>query len=336
MSTKKKALVIQPKISVEEGPSPIKILESHGFTASDIKKLLDAGFNTVESIAFAMIKDIVAVKGISEMKAEKLSIVAGKLVPIGFQKATTLREVRQKIIRITSGSKELDNLLHGGFECGSITEIFGEFRTGKSQLCHMLCATCQLPMDQGGAEGKAMYIDTDGSFRPERLVAIAERYGIQEEEILANVDVARAYNSEHQTKLLSDAALMMSEQKYALLVVDSATALFRTDYSEKGELAARQRHLAKFLRTLQRLADEFAVAVVITNQVVSQTDASMFFADTKKPVGGHIMAHAAATRLYLRKGKGIARICKIYSSPVLPEEEAAFSITANGISDDFG
>jgi DNA repair protein RAD51 len=123
--------------------------------------------------------------------------------------------------------------------------------------------------------------------------------------------------------------------RYALLIVDSATALYRTDYSGRGELSARQMHLARFLRTLLRLSDEFGVAVVITNQVVAQVDgaASMFSADPKKPIGGNIIAHASTTRLYLRKGRGETRICKIYDSPCLPESEAMFAINADGIGD---
>jgi len=126
----------------------------------------------------------------------------------------------------------------------------------------------------------------------------------------------------------------MAEERFALLVVDSATALYRTDFSGRGELSARQMHLGKFLRNLQRLSDEFSVAVVITNQVMSQVDGSAMFAgDAKKPIGGNIMAHASTTRLYLRKGRGESRICKIYDSPCLPESEAVYAIGKGGIDD---
>lgn len=194
---------------------------------------------------------------------------------------------------------------------------------------------CQLPVDLGGAEGKCLYIDTESTFRPERLIAIAEKHKIKPEAILDNVACARAYNSDHQTQLVIQASAMMSESRYALLIVDSATALYRTDYTGRGELQPRQAHLAKFMRMLLRVADEHGVAVVITNQVVATVDgaASMFGGDTKKPIGGHIIAHASTTRLYLRKGRGETRICKIYDSPCLPENEAMFAITANGIGD---
>ncbi|XP_057290452.1 DNA repair protein RAD51 homolog A-like [Hydractinia symbiolongicarpus] len=316
------------------GPILVSKLEQHGISTSDIKKLSEAGFYTVESLAYTPKKTLLAIKGISEAKADKILNEVVKLVPMGFTTATEFHQKRSEIIQVTTGSKELDKLLQGGIETGSITEIFGEFRTGKTQLCHQLCVTCQLPVDCGGAEGKAMYIDTEGTFRPERLLAVAERYGLNGPEVLDNVAYARAYNSDHQTQLLIHASAMMSESRYALVIVDSATALYRTDYSGRGELSARQMHLARFLRTLLRLADEYGVAVVMTNQVVAQVDgASMFQSDPKKPIGGHIMAHASTTRLYLRKGRGETRICKIYDSPCLPEAEAMFAINPDGIGD---
>ncbi|KAI9142668.1 putative DNA repair protein RAD51 [Paraphysoderma sedebokerense] len=317
------------------GPLPIQKLEEFGIGASDVKKLAEAGFHTVEAIAYTPKKSIIAIKGISEAKADKILLEASKLVPMGFTTATEFHQRRSELIHITTGSKELDKLLGGGFETGSITEIFGEFRTGKTQLCHTIAVTCQLPIEMGGGEGKCLYIDTEGTFRPERLLAVAERYGLNGEEVLDNVAYARAYNSDHQTSLLLQASAMMSESRYCVLIVDSATALYRTDYGGRGELSARQMHLARFLRTLLRLADEFGCAVIITNQVVAQVDggASMFNADPKKPIGGNIVAHASTTRLYLRKGRGETRICKIYDSPCLPEAEAMFAINADGIGD---
>jgi len=250
-----------------------------------------------------------------------------------FTTASDLHKEREGLLQISTGSAELDKLLEGGMETGSITEIFGEFRTGKTQICHQLCVTCQLPLDQGGGEGKALFIDTEGTFRPERLLAVAERYGLSGEDVLDNVAYARAYNSDHQNRLLDQASAMMAESRFALLVVDSATALYRTDYSGRGELAERQMKLGQFLRKLMRLADEYGVAVVITNQVVAQVDGASMFADPKKPIGGNIIAHASTTRLYLRKGRGDQRICKIYDSPCLAESEATFSITQTGITD---
>ena len=187
------------------------------------------------------------------------------MLGLGFQKASDYYEQRKNLVFIKTGSNNLDQLLGGGLETGSITELFGEFRTGKTQLCHTLCVTCQLGVEDGGGAGMAMYIDTEGTFRPERLVPIAKRYGLDEQQVMDNVVYARAYNSEHQNKLLIQAAALMCENRFALMIVDSATALYRTDYSGRGELSARQMSLAKFLRHLQRMADEFGIAVVITN-----------------------------------------------------------------------
>ena len=321
-----------PLTEESTGPVLIERLESCGISAADVGKLKEAGIYTVEAVAYATKRTLIAIKGISEAKADKIQAEAAKLIPMGFTTATEYADQRRDIIQITTGSSEFDKLLNGGIETGSITEIFGEFRTGKTQICHQLCVTCQLPLDNGGGEGKALYIDTEGTFRPERLLAIAERYGLDGTDVLDNVAFARAYNSDHQCKLLVQASAMMAESRYSLLIVDSATALYRTDFSGRGELSARQMHLARFLRSLQRLADEFGVAVVITNQVVAQVDgAAMFAADPKKPIGGNIMAHASTTRLYLRKGRAETRICKIYDSPCLPEAEAPFGIYPDGI-----
>lgn len=324
-----------PQAASAEGPRPIQVLEQYGFASSDLKKLREGGFFTVESIAYAPRKAILAVNGISDAKADKLVAECVKLVPMGFSSAVEYMESRKELVSITSGSREVDKLLGGGIETGSITELFGEFRTGKTQLCHTLCVTCQLPISQGGAEGMAMYIDTENTFRPERLRAIAERYKLDPDDVLANVACAKAFNTDHQQELLLQASAMMTENRFGLLVVDSATALYRTDYTGRNELAARQVHLGKFLRKLANIASEYGVAVVVSNQVVANVDGSaqMFQADAKKPIGGHIMAHASTTRLSLRKGRGEQRIMKVYDSPCLPEAEATFGIYEDGIGD---
>ncbi|XVF48818.1 hypothetical protein PTKIN_Ptkin03bG0219000 [Pterospermum kingtungense] len=318
----------------QHGPFPVEQLQASGIASLDVKKLKDAGLCTVESVAYTPRKDLLKIKGISEAKVDKIMEAASKLVPLGFTSASQLHAQRLEIIQITSGSSELDKILEGGMETGSITEIYGEFRSGKTQLCHTLCVTCQLPLDQGGGEGKAMYIDAEGTFRPQRLLQIAERFGLNGADVLENVAYARAYNTDHQSRLLLEAASMMVETRFALVIVDSATALYRTDFTGRGELSARQMHLAKFLRSLQKLADEFGVAVVITNQVVAQVDGSAIFAGPQiKPIGGNIMAHASTTRLALRKGRGEERICKVISSPCLAEAEARFQISPGGVAD---
>lgn len=275
------------------------------------------------------------IKGISEAKADKLLMEASKFVPMGFTTASEFHTRQSNLIRLSTGSKLLDNLLGGGIETGAITEMFGEFRTGKSQICHTLAVIAQLPIDMGGGEGKCLYIDTEGTFRPNRLVPIANRFGLEPQYALDNVAYARAYNADHQLQLLDQAARMMAQSRFSVLIVDSIMALYRTDFSGRGELSARQTHVARFMRMLQRLADEFGIAVVITNQVVAQVDgaAGMFNMDPKKPIGGNIVAHASTTRLSLRKARGCYRMCKVYDSPCLPESEAMFAIYQDGIGD---
>ncbi|KAH7031191.1 Rad51-domain-containing protein [Microdochium trichocladiopsis] len=318
-------------------PTPVSALEGlSNLTKRDIQLLMDGGYQTVESIAYTPRRMLEQVKGISEIKATKILAEASKLVPMGFTTATEMHQRRSELISITTGSKNLDTLLAGGVETGSVTELFGEFRTGKSQICHTLAVTCQLPFDMGGGEGKCLYIDTEGTFRPVRLLAVANRYGLSGEEVLDNVAYARAYNSDHQLQLLQQAAAMMCETRFSLLIVDSATALYRTDFLGRGELSSRQTHLAKFMRQLQRLADEFGIAVVITNQVVAQVDggpSAMFNPDPKKPIGGNIIAHASTTRISLKKGRAETRIAKIYDSPCLPESDTLFAIHEDGIGD---
>jgi DNA repair protein RAD51 len=305
-----------------------------GLSKGDLKLLLEGGIHCVETIAFMPLRKLMDIKGIGEQKANKIMTAAKTLVPMRMISAAEMLEMRKNMVTLTTGSSQLDGLLKGGIETGQITEIFGEFRCGKTQLCHTLCVTCQLPIESGGAESKALYVDTEGTFRPERLVSIAERYGLNSEDVLENVTYARAYNAEHQEKLLLEAAAVFCDSRYALLIVDSATGLFRTDYTGRSELADRQQALNRYLRKLQRIADEHGVAVVITNQVMSDPSPgpSAFMGPQVKPIGGHIIGHASQTRLFFRKGKGETRICKIYDSPSLPEGEAMFAIGPGGIT----
>lgn len=313
----------------------IEELESHGVNKNDIIKLKEGGFNTIESIAHATLRRLIEVKGLSEAKIGKIKdiIKTNKLVAMGFVTATARFEGMKEMIMISTGSRELDTLLGGGIETGSLTEIFGEFRTGKTQICHTLCVTCQRTLDQGGAEGKAIYVDTEGTFRPQKLIEIAERWNMNTEEVLENVICARCHNTEQQMELLADAAALMSQSRFALMIVDSATALYRTDYNGRGELSERQMHLGQFLRQLTRLAEEFGIAVVLTNQVVADPGGMSFAKDSNKPIGGNIIAHASTTRLKLKKGRGENRICQIYDSPTLPESECSFSVGAAGVDD---
>ena len=272
------------------------------------------------------------VKRLSEIKVNKILNIYNEILSSGFQPSNICLEKRKRLVHITTGSKELDTLLGGGFESSSITEIIGEFHTGKTQICLTLCVTCQLPKENGGVAGKAIYIDTEGTFFPEKLAPIAERFGLKPEDVIQNVFYAKALNSDHQNQLLFQVWALMSETKFSLLIVDNATSLFRTDYNGRIELSLRQMSLAKFLRNLQKIANEYKIIVIVTNQVVSTVDGGLRGND-KEPIGGHIMTHACKTRLFLRKGLKDNRICTIYDSPFLPGNEATFSITSKGIDE---
>jgi len=238
------------------------------------------------------------------------------------------------MIFISTGSSNFDNLLGGGIETQSITEAFGEFRTGKTQLSHTLWVTAQLPRSMGGGQGKVIYIDTEWTFRPERIKAIAERFDLDPMKTLENILVAEAWTVDRLNQLIAQAASIMMEEAFSLVIVDSIMAPFRVDYSGRGELSERQQVLGKTLSKLHKISEQFNVAIFMTNQVMADPGMSMAYAaDPKKPIGGNIMAHASTTRLYLRKGRGEQRVWKIYDSPMIPESECVFQISDGGIID---
>eukprot|EP00208_Stichococcus_sp_RCC1054_P001661 CAMPEP_0206145472 /NCGR_PEP_ID=MMETSP1473-20131121/27460_1 /ASSEMBLY_ACC=CAM_ASM_001109 /TAXON_ID=1461547 /ORGANISM="Stichococcus sp, Strain RCC1054" /LENGTH=267 /DNA_ID=CAMNT_0053541703 /DNA_START=127 /DNA_END=927 /DNA_ORIENTATION=- len=225
---------------------------------ADITKMKAGGFHTVEAIWQTPTKELTEVKGMSEAKIQKLKEAAMKTTTLcGFHTAKENMLVRQSILKLTTGCKDVDDILEGGIESGSITELYGEYRTGKTQICHTLAVTCQMPIAHGGGEGKAMYIDTENTFRPQRLVQIAEKFGLDPDSVLDNVAYAQAHTCEAQDELIKAAAGMMSDARFAVVIVDSATALFRTEFVGRGELASRQNQLGRFLRNLARLAAQF-------------------------------------------------------------------------------
>ncbi|KAL7857219.1 hypothetical protein SRHO_G00161180 [Serrasalmus rhombeus] len=322
----------------------INLLQKYGINMADIKKLKSVGICTVKGIQMTTRRALCNVKGLSEAKVDKIKEAAGKLLITGFQTASEYSMKRRQVFHITTGSLEFDKLLGGGIESMAITEAFGEFRTGKTQLSHTLCVTAQLPGEDGYSGGKVIFIDTENTFRPDRLKDIAERFNVDHEAVLDNVLYARAYTSEHQMELLDFVAAKFHEEGgvFKLLVrretkdkiIDSIMALFRVDFSGRGELAERQQKLAQMLSRLQKISEEYNVAVFVTNQMTADPGAGMTFqADPKKPIGGHILAHASTTRLSLRKGRGETRIAKIFDSPDMPENEATFAITPGGVAD---
>jgi len=336
MATETKVDEQEPMEEEEElAYDEIDKLQSMGINAADINKLKAAGIYTVQAVNMTTNKTLAKIKGLSEAKINKLRDAAVKLTDGGlFCSGQDMFRKRKNVLRVTTGSTALDELLGGGVESMSVTEAFGEFRTGKTQLCHTLCVTTQLPTDMGGGNGKVVFIDTEGTFRPERIVKISNRFGVDSSMVLDNILYARAFTHEMQEQILLGVAAKLIEEHYSLIIVDSVTALYRVDFAGRGELAARQQKLGRFMSRLTKLSEQFNVAVFITNQVVSDPGASaMFVSDPKKPIGGHILAHASTTRLYLRKGRGEQRICKIYDSPCLPESECVYQLSDGGICD---
>ncbi|PLN74491.1 Rad51-domain-containing protein [Aspergillus taichungensis] len=310
----------------------IDSIQAHGIGAADITKLKANGYYTIASVHGATRKNLLKIKGFSEIKVEKIKDAITKCLPSasGFITAMELCHQRKKVVRISTGSKQFDSILGGGFQSMSISEVFGEFRCGKTQLSHTMSVVAQLPKDMGGADGKVAYIDTEGTFRPERIAQIAERFGVDPGSAQENITYARALNSEHQMELLNTLSKEFASGEYRLLIIDSIMNCFRVDYCGRGELADRQQKLNQFLMKLAHMAEEFNVCVLMSDPGASALFAG---ADGRKPVGGHVLAHASTTRVLLRKGRGEERVAKIQDSPDCPEREATYVITNGGIND---
>lgn len=302
-----------------------------GVGSATAQKLRELGFNTVESIATAAIKELEPA-GISEKKALDIIRAARSTLSLTFMRADELMKIRQSVMRLSTGSKAIDEILAGGLETQTITEFYGEYGSGKSQLCHQMCVNVQLPAERGGLGGGALYVDTENTFRTERIIQMAQHMGLNPEDVIKKIIFAEAYTSDHQMFLLENADKIIKENNVHLIVVDSLTAHFRSEYLGREMLAERQQKLNKHMHRLIRLARAFNAVAVVTNQVMAKPD--VFFGDAVHPVGGHIVAHTSHTRVYLRKSsRGPLRIARLVSSPYLPEGERVFKITENGVED---
>lgn len=295
------------------------------------QKLKEMGFHTIESLATATARELEPA-GISEKKALDIIRLARTDIQLPFIRADELLKQRQNVLRLTTSSKILDELVGGGLETQTITEFYGEYGSGKSQVCHQLCVNVQLPPHQGGLGAGALYVDTENTFRTERLVAMAQHQGLDPEQVARNVIVADAYTSDHQIFLLENADKVVKENNIRLIIVDSLTSHFRSEYVGRETLALRQQKLNKHMHKLIRLARAFNAVAVVTNQVMSKPD--VFFGDAVHPIGGHIVGHTSHTRVYLRKAsRGPIRIARLVSSPYLPDGEGIFKITGNGLEE---
>lgn len=306
-------------------------LEDLGIGSNTISKLREVGLNTVESLGMATVKEIEQV-GISKKSAKALIKKARLKMPFQFIRGDELVKMRQMILKLTTGSRMVDNLLKGGIESQAITEFYGEYGSGKSQICHQLCVNVQLPPERGGLNGAALYIDTENTFRTERIFEMSKNLNLDPEETIKNIIYAEAFTSDHQMFLLENADKIIKENNIKLIVVDSLTAHFRSEYLGREMLQERQQKLNKHMHMLIRLSRAFNAVAVVTNQVMSKPD--VFFGDAVHPVGGHIVAHTSHTRVFLRKSaRGPVRIARVVSSPHLAEGEGVFKITERGIED---
>jgi len=303
-----------------------------GVGEATAEKLREAGYGTIESLAVVTVDELCEVAELGEGQAKKIIAAARRAAEIGtFVTADKVLERRKTVGWITTGSKQLDTLLGGGVETRAVTETFGEFGAGKSQIGHQLCINVQLPQERGGLNARAMFIDTENTFRPERIIHMAGVAELNPNEALKNILVARSYNTDQQLLIAEKAEDIIEKENVRLLVIDSLTSHFRAEFTGRGMLAERQQKLARHLLTLHRIADLKDVAIYVTNQVQARPD--MFFGDPTRPIGGHILGHSATTRVYLRKSKGGRRIARIVDSPSLPEGESVFNIMEIGIRD---
>jgi len=312
-------------------PAYASLEDIPGIGPATVNKLKEIGFKTIEALSTATVDELVSA-GIGEAVAEKLIESARQSRAITFVRGDELVELRKNIRKLTTGCSSLDNLLGGGIETQSLTEFYGEFGSGKSQLCHQLCVTVQLGEAQGGLNGSVLYIDTEATFRPERVQQIAPRFGINPRDVLKGIVYAEAYTSDHQIVLLENADDVIKENNIKLIIIDSVTSHFRSEYIGREMLASRQQQLNRHLHKLVRLSRAFNTAAVITNQVMASPDA--FFSKAISPVGGHILGHMSHNRIFLRKGRNNLRIAKLTASPSLPEGEAPMRITERGIESD--
>jgi DNA repair protein RadA len=317
---------------------------SSSLALDTIEEIGPATKNRLEEAGFKSIKDLV-VRGpveISEttgMEMDKSIYLCNKarvrleevgIIDKSFITATKLYNKRKKEERISTGSKNLDDLLEGGIETRAVTEIYGEYGTGKTQICHTLCLLVQQKKSKEWINNKALYIDTENTFRPERIVSIALSRNLDPDKALENIIIAKAYNSAHQELIVEQTGPIIDTNKVKLLIVDSAVAHYRAEFLGRATLSDRQQRLNKFMHMLLRIAETYNVAVLATNQIQSSPDA--IFGDAFKPTGGHVVAHTSTYRIYLKRS-GKNRIARMVDSPYHPEREVLFTLAEQGLSD---
>ncbi|RME52461.1 DNA repair and recombination protein RadA [Candidatus Woesearchaeota archaeon] len=299
-----------------------------GVGAATAEKLVSAGFSDVMSIAVATPGELVSAAGVTEAAARKMINSARDSLDMGFQSGIDLLRKRESVLKISVGSKAFDDMLAGGFETGAITECFGAYGSSKTQIGHVLAVLVQ----KQAPGSVAVYIDTENTFRPERAVQIAQGHGLDPDDVLQHIKVARAFNSDHQMLLAEKIEDVIAQgNNVRVVIVDSLTAHFRAEFVGRGTLAERQQKLNKHMHTLSKIADKHNLCVYVTNQVMHKPD--QFFGDPTEAIGGNIVAHNSTFRIYLRRGKKGTRVAKLIDAPNLADTECVFKITDKGIED---
>lgn len=325
--------------TISESSSPIidlEIQDIEGIGPTTAKKLKDAGIVSVMDLAVASSDELAVDLNSSKDSAASFIMAAQKLLRESnilekeFVTADAALEKRKSMLRCSTGSTALDDLLLGGIETQAVTEFYGEFGSGKSQICHTLCATARQPIEQGGLDGSIIYIDTEGTFRPERIEQIARARGLDPSQILKSVAVCKIYNSSHLELIIKDLGKYINDFKAKMVIIDSIISLHRAEFAGRGTLADRQQRLNNMLHRLVRLTEIYNIAIVITNQVQSSPDT--FFGDPTKAAGGNVLGHASTYRIYLRKS-GENRVAKMIDSPYHPYSETRFTVNERGTDD---
>ena len=311
-----------------------KLTDIPGIGPGIAAKLEAAGVYDLMGLAVMSPASLSDLAGVGEAVARKAIQAARGMMSLGFVSGDEFAKKREDVGYVSTGSVNLNNLLGGkGVETKALTEVYGAFGSGKTQLGLTLTVAVQLPKEQGGLNGKAVFIDTEGTFRPERIRQIADGFGVNPEKVLKNILVARAFNSDHQILLADKISELIKEgEPIKLIVIDSLTAHFRAEFAGRGQLADRQQKLNRYLHNLMKLAEHHNLAVYVTNQVMANP--AMMFGDPTTAVGGNIVAHASTYRVYVRRGKQGSRVAKLIDSPNLPDNETVFFVTEKGVRDE--
>ncbi|MEK6916721.1 MAG: DNA repair and recombination protein RadA [Nanoarchaeota archaeon] len=325
----KQELVLKTKMEDKKIKEELNVTDLPGVGPATADKLTSAGYETMMSIAVASPGELVEAAGVTEATARKIIQAARSAMEMGFESGIDILKKRQNVLKIPTGSENLNQLLGGGFETGAIVECFGEYGSGKTQIAHTLAVQCQ----KQDETAMAVFIDTENTFRPERIIELAKGAGLDPNKVLGNIKVARAFNSDHQMLLAEKVSDLIAKQNLnvKVVIVDSLTAHFRAEFIGRGTLSERQQKLNKHMHELLRVADTNNLLVYVTNQVMSRPD--VFFGDPTAAIGGHIVAHASTFRIYLRKGKKGSRVAKLVDSPNLPDGEVAFIVETPGLKD---